>query len=156
MVNFGNSWDKVMEGEFDKPYYLELRQFLINEYRTRTIYPNMYQIYNAFTQVMKENNIDSLDYVDKEEFFDMIYDKRYEMDNLRRYQKGILVLDDKGLTSYAQIVASKMKQYGYEKMSESQFFSFLAVNNLARKAIPNELSNNDYIRKEGDTYCVIQ
>lgn len=45
--------------------------------------------YNAFTQVMKENNIDSLDYVDKEEFFDMIYDKRYEMDNLRRYQKGI-------------------------------------------------------------------
>lgn len=47
MVNFGNSWDKVMEGEFDKPYYLELRQFLINEYRTRTIYPNMYDIFNA-------------------------------------------------------------------------------------------------------------
>ncbi len=47
MVNFGNSWDKVLMGEFDKPYYKQLRQFLINEYKTRTIYPNMYDIFNA-------------------------------------------------------------------------------------------------------------
>ncbi len=47
MVNFGNSWDKVLEGEFEKPYYLELRKFLISEYRTHIVYPDMYDIFNA-------------------------------------------------------------------------------------------------------------
>lgn len=36
-----------MEGEFEKPYYRELRRFLINEYSTKTIYPDMYDIFNA-------------------------------------------------------------------------------------------------------------
>lgn len=47
MVNFGNDWDTVMQGEFDRPYYQELRRFLIQEYRSQTIYPGMYDIYNA-------------------------------------------------------------------------------------------------------------
>ena len=47
MVHFENDWDTLLKGEFEKPYYLQLRQFLIQEYRTRTIYPNMYDIYNA-------------------------------------------------------------------------------------------------------------
>lgn len=73
----------------------------------------------------------------------------------RRYQKGILVMKNDALTSYPQVVAKKMKKYGYTRLSESQFLSFLIVNNLARKAIPNELSNNDYIRKDGDFYYVV-
>lgn len=47
MVNFGNDWDTILQGEFDKPYYLELRQKLINEYKTQQIFPNMYDIFNA-------------------------------------------------------------------------------------------------------------
>ena len=47
MVNIGNSWDKVLEGEFDKDYYLKLREFLKVEYGSREIYPNMYHIFNA-------------------------------------------------------------------------------------------------------------
>lgn len=47
MVNFGNDWDEIMAGEFDKPYYLELRSFLKNEYFSREIYPNMNNIFNA-------------------------------------------------------------------------------------------------------------
>ncbi len=47
MVHIGNDWDQILEGEFDKEYYLKLRQFLIQEYRTRTIYPSMYDIFNA-------------------------------------------------------------------------------------------------------------
>lgn len=35
MVNFGNDWDKVLAGEFEKEYYLKLREFLINEYKTK-------------------------------------------------------------------------------------------------------------------------
>ncbi len=47
MVKLGNDWDKVLEGEFDKEYYLNLREFLKAEYSTRTIYPDMYDIFNA-------------------------------------------------------------------------------------------------------------
>ena len=47
MVNLGNSWDQVLAGEFEKEYYQKLRQFLIEEYRNKTIYPNMHDIFNA-------------------------------------------------------------------------------------------------------------
>jgi hypothetical protein len=47
MVNIGNDWDGVLEGEFDKEYYLRLRAFLKAEYRSRVIYPSMYDIFNA-------------------------------------------------------------------------------------------------------------
>lgn len=47
MVHIGNSWDEILEGEFDKEYYLKLRQFLIDEYKSRVIYPDMYDIFNA-------------------------------------------------------------------------------------------------------------
>lgn len=47
MVNLGNDWDNILSDEFEKEYYKELRSFLVNEYRTRTIYPNMNDIFNA-------------------------------------------------------------------------------------------------------------
>ena len=40
MVNLGNDWDELLKGEFEKPYYLQLREFLKGEYSTRTIYPD--------------------------------------------------------------------------------------------------------------------
>ena len=55
MVNFGNDWDQLLKGEFDKEYYLKLRQTLINEYRTQTIYPNMYDIFNAMKLTSYDN-----------------------------------------------------------------------------------------------------
>ena len=47
MVVLGNSWDKLLAEEFTKEYYLELRKKLVQEYRTRTIYPAMENIFNA-------------------------------------------------------------------------------------------------------------
>ena len=47
MVNLGNDWDKVLAGEFDKDYYIKLREFLISEYRTGEVYPPMGDIFNA-------------------------------------------------------------------------------------------------------------
>lgn len=47
MVNIGNDWDEILAGEFDKEYYLKLRRFLIEEYRTQIVYPDMYDIFNA-------------------------------------------------------------------------------------------------------------
>lgn len=47
MIQLGNSWDTILEGEFEKPYYLKLREFLTEEYKTHTIYPDKYNIFNA-------------------------------------------------------------------------------------------------------------
>ena len=47
MVSFGNDWDILLKDEFEKEYYLQLRQFLKQEYATKTIYPDMYHIFNA-------------------------------------------------------------------------------------------------------------
>lgn len=47
MTILKNDWAPFLEAEFAKPYYLSLRKFLANEYRTRTIYPDMYDIFNA-------------------------------------------------------------------------------------------------------------
>lgn len=47
MVHIGNDWDSVLEGEFEKEYYIKLRNFLIEEYKTQIIYPSMYDIFNA-------------------------------------------------------------------------------------------------------------
>lgn len=47
MVNIGNEWDELLKGEFEKEYYLRLREFLKKEYFTYQVYPNMYDIFNA-------------------------------------------------------------------------------------------------------------
>ena len=47
MVNLGNEWDELLKDEFQKPYYVQLRNFLKAEYNSYTIYPGMYDIFNA-------------------------------------------------------------------------------------------------------------
>lgn len=47
MVNIGNSWDKLLEEEFKKEYYIKLREFLKEEYSKHTVYPSMDNIFNA-------------------------------------------------------------------------------------------------------------
>lgn len=47
MVHIGNSWDQILAEEFNKEYYLRLRGFLKEEYTTRTVYPDMHDIFNA-------------------------------------------------------------------------------------------------------------
>src|SRR5690625_1046697 len=43
-----NDWNEVIGEEFSKPYYQKLRSFLIEEYRQTIVYPDMYDLYNAF------------------------------------------------------------------------------------------------------------
>ena len=47
MISLGNDWDEILKNEFEKDYYLKLREFLKAEYSTRRIYPPMHDIYNA-------------------------------------------------------------------------------------------------------------
>lgn len=48
MTNFLiNDWEHLLNNEFNSDYYTNLRTFLINEYKTKTIYPPMNHIFNA-------------------------------------------------------------------------------------------------------------
>lgn len=48
MVNIGNDWDEVLSDLFQSENYKKIREFLKAEYSTHTIYPSMYDIFNAF------------------------------------------------------------------------------------------------------------
>lgn len=47
MVELGNEWDVILKGEFEKEYYRKIRRFLASEYQKHTVYPDMYDIFNA-------------------------------------------------------------------------------------------------------------
>ena len=47
MVRLNNEWEELLKAEFEKEYYLKLRQFLAREYKTKTVYPDMYYIFEA-------------------------------------------------------------------------------------------------------------
>lgn len=47
MVSLGNDWDELLKDEFEKDYYLKLRQFLKSEYSSTTVYPPAGDIFNA-------------------------------------------------------------------------------------------------------------
>ena len=42
-----NDWEPLLKDEFQKEYYLKLREFLKNEYQNETVYPPMADIFNA-------------------------------------------------------------------------------------------------------------
>lgn len=44
----GNDWDSVLEDEFKKDYFLKIKEFVSEEYETKTIYPPRDEIFNAF------------------------------------------------------------------------------------------------------------
>ena len=51
----GNSWDELLKEEYKKDYFIKLKEFVINEYKTKTVYPKMSEIFNAFTKTSYEN-----------------------------------------------------------------------------------------------------
>ena len=48
MPKITNDWLDAIGKEFEKPYYLDLREFLVKEYRTKKVFPPMDDIFNAF------------------------------------------------------------------------------------------------------------
>ncbi len=55
MVHIGNSWDELLKEDFESESYQKLRAFLADEYRRRTIYPDMHDIFNALKYTPYEN-----------------------------------------------------------------------------------------------------
>ena len=44
----GNDWDLVLEDEFEKDYFLKIKEFVDGEYASKTVYPPYEDIFNAF------------------------------------------------------------------------------------------------------------
>lgn len=55
MVHIGNDWDGILRNEFEKDYYLKLREFLKTEYFSRKVYPPMNDIFNALKYTSYED-----------------------------------------------------------------------------------------------------
>ncbi|MDO4544058.1 MAG: uracil-DNA glycosylase [Clostridia bacterium] len=47
MIQLGNDWQRLAHREEKKPYYIDLREILISEYRNQRVYPAMGDIFNA-------------------------------------------------------------------------------------------------------------
>lgn len=55
MIKIGNDWDNILADEFQKEYFLNLENFLENEYSNQTIYPKKSDIFNALKLTSFEN-----------------------------------------------------------------------------------------------------
>lgn len=51
MIKITESWDRILEDNFNSESYLSLRDFLKEEYSKETIYPDMYDIFNSLKLV---------------------------------------------------------------------------------------------------------
>lgn len=48
MINLGGGWDELLSPLFKDENYIKIRQFLLEEYKNYTVYPDMYDLYNCF------------------------------------------------------------------------------------------------------------
>jgi len=55
MMTFKNDWQEQLQEEFEKPYFLQLREFLKKEYAEQKIYPAMENIFNALHRTNYQN-----------------------------------------------------------------------------------------------------
>lgn len=55
MYKITEEWDELLKEEFSSPSYKALREFLKTEYRTKTIYPSMYDIFNSLKKTPLSN-----------------------------------------------------------------------------------------------------
>lgn len=51
----GNTWDDILQEEFNKDYFKSLLEFVKKEYQTKIIYPKETEIFNAFRKTSYEN-----------------------------------------------------------------------------------------------------
>lgn len=56
MIKITETWDCILQDDFNSAEYLKLREFLKTEYSTHTVYPSMYDIFNS----MKYTDFDNV------------------------------------------------------------------------------------------------
>ena len=51
----GNDWDKLLNDEYNKDYFRNLEDFVLDEYKHKIIYPKISDVYNAFRYTSFDN-----------------------------------------------------------------------------------------------------
>ena len=51
----GNDWDDILKDEFEKEYFKKIIYEINNEYKTKTIYPQISEIFKAFRLTSYKN-----------------------------------------------------------------------------------------------------
>lgn len=51
----GNGWDNLLKDEYNKEYFSKLQDFVIEEYKNKTVYPKMSEIFKAFLETSYDN-----------------------------------------------------------------------------------------------------
>ena len=72
----------------------------------------------------------------------------------KRYEKGILVRNDKAISAYDQLVAQALADSGIRTLSSSQMLAFLQIHQLAFKSVPKELEMSDYFTFSNDQFTI--
>ena len=55
MIGNNCTWDVLLKDEYQKDYFIQLKNFVIDEYKNKTVYPKMSEIFNAFVKTPYEN-----------------------------------------------------------------------------------------------------
>lgn len=70
----------------------------------------------------------------------------------RRYEKGILVRNDRNITAYDQLIAEVVSEAGIQTLTASRMLSFLQIHQLTYKTIPKELELSEYFTVSDDQF----
>jgi hypothetical protein len=73
----------------------------------------------------------------------------------RRYQRGILVRNDKYIQAYDQLIFEVLKENDITELSETDLLSFLMIRSLALRYIPKDLQTSSLFRYSEGIYTVV-
>ena len=51
----GNEWDNLLKDEYEKEYFKKLQSFIVDEYKNKTVYPKLSDIFKAFVNTPYDN-----------------------------------------------------------------------------------------------------
>lgn len=73
----------------------------------------------------------------------------------RRYEKGILVRNEKDISAYDQLIARILSDAGIKTISASSLLSFLQIHQLTHKVIPKELEISECFSVSNDQFTLV-
>lgn len=73
----------------------------------------------------------------------------------RRYQRGILVRNDKDVLTYDQLVWTALKENGIRELPENDLLSFRMICSLALRYIPKDLQASGLFQYVDGVYSVV-
>ena len=126
MVTLGNRWDQLLEEEFGKAYYLQLREFLKTEY-------NSYRVYDRITHKTGHCSEDT-------DYLFVVGSEKVKILELVPEDEDILILGllDKYIPKAAVDSVHWFKNHCLVKVNCSGSFGFITLKKVKKVYLDNE------------------